>query len=593
MEINNNLEEEDEEDEDEDDSDADIAPLSSSTTLDPFDLLTSQDVPKQASDEDSDDDDESDVDPGDVSSADDGERSDEDITHEMQLLNQAEKKRQAVKAMREKLDGMLFHFFRHLEECMSENRERVQSAAEMAAEKMGAITSSGQSTPTSEIHMNFNSSSTSATPAINPQRPPPTPAQSLAHFQTLLNLFSRQILPTSSTQHIPFLLFLCASFSHAHTDLFLGLLVSQALYASTTATPSAAAQPVSQAQRIAATVYIGSVVCRARFVTDDSASQVLVYLLAYIDGKLRQSQYTKRVDDLPLFYAVCQAVMLIFCFRWRAFTSPESNKEREREREGETVIGEMELESDGEGEVGENEQDGGQDGKWIRDLDILQRAITSDLNPLLGCNTTVVNTFAKVAHFTNFAYCFSIIEANQQSTTRSGSSHSLSTTAAGQAGRTPSVSRMNSTNTIASNGGMNTHTSSYSVPRKARQANIDAGLDSYYPFDPFTLPQSKRYIDKIYRTWGEVSIPLDDDEDDEDEDEEEEEEEEESDDEMDVDTSVKRKFSLPKHGVSGIGAGAGSWNEARRRLKSGRDDGLSSSLEGMSISPGHSGFMRR
>jgi RNA polymerase I-specific transcription initiation factor RRN3 len=289
-----------------------------------------------------------------------------------------------------------------------------------------------------------------------------------------------------------------------------------------------------------------------------------------------------------LFYAVCQAVMLIFCFRWRAFASP--GHEKEREREGETVIGEMELEMESDGEVGV-EEDGreGEGGKWIRDLDILQRAITSDLNPLLGCNTTVVNTFAKVAHFTNFAYCFSIIEANQQSTTRSGSSHSLSTTGPTQGGRTPSVSRMNSTNTISSGGmGMNTHTSSYSVPRKARQANIDAGLDSYYPFDPFTLPQSKRYIDKIYRTWGEVSIPLDEDDDDDDDDEEEEEESEsESDEGMDVD--IRKKFSLPKHATGG----GTSWNEARRRLKGGRDDGLSSSLEGMSISPGQTGFLRR
>lgn len=591
MEINNNLEDEDEDD---DEDDEDIAPLSSSITLDPFDLLTSQDVPKQASDEDEISDDESDVDPGDISSA-DGDRSDDDQdTHDaMKLLNQAEKKRQAVKAMRGKLDGMLFHFFRHLEDCMSATRgERLQSAAEMAAEKLGNVTSSGQSTPTSEIHMNFNSNSNGngTVPAINPQRPPPTPAQSLAHFQTLLNLFSRQILPTSSAQHIPFLLFLCSSFSHAHTDLFLGLLVSQALYASTTPTPSAAAQPVSQAQRIAATVYIGSVVCRARFVSDESARQVLIYLLAYIDGKLRQSQFTKRIDELPLFYAVCQAVMLIFCFRWRAFTTPEPGTEKERDREGETVVGEMDLEGDVEveGAVEEGE------GKWIRDLDILQRAITSDLNPLLGCNTTVVNTFAKVAHFTNFAYCFSIIEANQQSTTRSGSSHSLSTQAqagsgsgSGSTRQTPSVSRQHSTNTINGSGpSTNTHTSSYSVPRKARQANIDAGLDSYYPFDPFTLPRSKRYIDRIYRTWGEVSIPLDDD------DEEESDNESESGSDSDSDEDMERRMSLPKHQNHHPG---GSWNEARRRLirNGGRDDGLSSSLEGMSISPAQSGFLRR
>ena len=583
--------------------------LSASGVLDPFDLATTQDIPKAlADDADSDDDSDGDdeVDPGDVSSV-DGDRSDDDKDEqdEIKLMNQAEKKRQAVKAMRGKLDGMLFYFFRHLEEYMGDG-ERRQSAAEMAAERLGNLptsASSGQSTPTSEAPSSSwgNGNGGLATPGIATSRPPPTPAQSLAHFQTLLNLFTRQILPTSSTQHIPFLLFLCSSFSHAHTDLFLGLLVSQALYASTTASPAASAQPVSISQRIAATVYIGSVVCRARFVTDESARQVMAYLLAYIDGKMTQSHQTKQMDELPLFYAVCQAVMLIFCFRWRAFTTQP--KEVDADGEGdEGVVGEMEIELELDTEM---EMESGSDGKWIKDLDVLQRAITSDLNPLLGCNSTVVNTFAKVAHYTNFAYCFSIIEANQQSTARSGgtgsgSSHSLSTLA-----QTPSKGSTNqASGNVNANGNGNglkrlpsmvasrqnstNSSSTYAIPRKARQSNIDAGLDSYYPFDPFTLPRSKRYIDGIYRTWGEVSIPLDDD-DDESDDDEESEEEDESDVDSVLDHPTGRPVALPKNK-----SGSSSWNEARRRLMVGsKDDGLSSSLEGMSISPGVAGYMRR
>jgi RNA polymerase I-specific transcription initiation factor RRN3 len=315
----------------------------------------------------------------------------------------------------------------------------------------------------------------------------------------------------------------------------------------------------------------------------------MAYLLAYIDGKMAQSHQTKQLDELPLFYAVCQAVMLIFCFRWRAFTT------QPKEGDGdEGVVGEMEIEMD-------SEVESGSDGKWIKDLEVLQRAITSELNPLLGCNSTVVNTFAKVAHHTNFAYCFSIIEANQQSTARSGtgSSHSLSTLA-----QTPlqgqSVTQANNgsgnglkrlPSMVASRQNSTSSSSTYAIPRKARQSNIDAGLDSYYPFDPFTLPRSKRYIEGIYRTWGEVSIPLDDD-DDESEDESEDEEEEEED-ESDVDSVLDhptgRPVALPKNKT-----GSSSWNEARRRLMVGsKDDGLSSSLEGMSISPGIAGYMRR
>lgn len=601
MEINNSLEEEDEDDDDDEDDDGveedvDAPMLSASGSLDPFDLQTTQDVPKPMAEMDSDDDDDDDgddVDPGDVSSA-DGERSDDDADEqdETKLLHQAEKKRQAVKLMRGKLDGMLFYFFRHLEEYMGTG-ERQQSAAEMAAERLGS--GSGRSTPTSEV-------APAPTPATQ-MRAAPTPAQSLAHFQTLLNLFTRQILPTSSTQHIPFLLFLCSSFSPAHTDLFLGLLVSQALYASTTATPGAASQPVPLPQRIAATVYIGSIVCRARFVNDDSARQVLTYLLAYLDGKLRQHQQQQQaqlrrrqsggggggggianaapgmgMDDLPLFYAVCQAVMLIFCFRWRAFTSASASSAADE------VLGEMEMDG---GPAGAGEE------RWMSDLDVLQRAITSDLNPLLGCNTTVVNTFAKVAHHNNFAYCFSIIEANQQSTARSSSSHSLSATAAGAA---PGPTRQNSSASTASASATASalgNSTTYTVPRKARQANIDAGLDSYYPFDPFTLPRSKRYIDRIYRTWGEVSIPLDDDDDESDDEDGSEEESEEEEEDSDADQggqAVAMKQAIPKpqpHHQK-----PASWK--RLMAGSNRDDGLSSSLEGMSISPAAAGaHMRR
>jgi RNA polymerase I-specific transcription initiation factor RRN3 len=72
------------------------------------------------------------------------------------------------------------------------------------------------------------------------------------------------------------------------------------------------------------------------------------------------------LDESQLFYAVCQSVLLIFCFRWRAFTE---DKDRDN------VLGEMEM--DGESQEGES------DGKWMKDLDVLQRVIFSDLNPLL------------------------------------------------------------------------------------------------------------------------------------------------------------------------------------------------------------------
>lgn len=358
-------EEDDEEDDETEDEDEAVESASRQTTptaFDPFEIPITQDMPKPESDSrDEDGDSDSDPDVDELSSVDGGsesEKEDDEINEET-LRIQKEKKRAAVKVMKEKLDGMLLFFFRHLEESMGARIPQTPAAELAAFNLVSTTSSSGASTPTADIANPI----TSALPQLAMARPPPTAAQSLSHFQTLLTLFTRQILPTSSTQHIPFLLFFTSSLTSSHTDLFLGLLVSQALYGTSTAQPSLSSTPLSLAQRIASTVYIGSIVCRAKHVTDEQARQVMVYLLAYVDGKMHQ---TPKPDDPPLFYAVCQAIMLIFCFRWRALGSGG---------EGESIVGEMELE---EGSV-----EGEGDGKWMRDLDVLQRVITSDLNPLL------------------------------------------------------------------------------------------------------------------------------------------------------------------------------------------------------------------
>lgn len=214
----------------------------------------------------------------------------------------------------------------------------------------------------------------------------------------------------------------------------------------------------------------------------------------------------------------------------------------------------------------------------MADLDVLQNAITSDLNPLLGCNPTVVSTFAKVAHHTNFAYCFSIIEANQQSShPRSSSSHALSKIAvpASRSSSGAGSSRQDPT------------FGSQTLPRQARQLNVDAGLDSYFPFDPYDLPKSKRFIETLYRTWDEVAIDggLDSDSDSSSESESDSQAGDKSDGGSSFEDHLAPKgVPLPKLKV-------GSYGDRRRSLwDSKQDAGLSSSLEGMSISPGRIGM---
>jgi RNA polymerase I-specific transcription initiation factor RRN3 len=121
------------------------------------------------------------------------------------------------------------------------------------------------------------------------------------------------------------------------------------------------------------------------------------------------------------------------------------------------------------------------------------------------CSANVVKQFARVARSTDFLYCYAIIEANRRSEYHS---------------------------TLPNSSGSQTNQGA--LPPTAllpilRDSGIDKELNTFFPFDPYKLPQSHSYIEGIYREWASVAIEeiLEEDEDeDEDEDEEEDEESE-------------------------------------------------------------------
>jgi RNA polymerase I-specific transcription initiation factor RRN3 len=54
-------------------------------------------------------------------------------------------------------------------------------------------------------------------------------------------------------------------------------------------------------------------------------------------------------------------------------------------------------------------------------------------------------------------------------------------------------------------------------------------LDAYFPFDPYVLPRSKRWLEQDYVTWKPVpGMPIEKDDDDEDEEEEDDDDDEDS-----------------------------------------------------------------
>jgi RNA polymerase I-specific transcription initiation factor RRN3 len=291
-------------------------------------------------------------------------------------------------------------------------------------------------------------------------------------FLSLLAIFDRTILRTFKSRYTQFLLFWYSSLDPEYADTFQGMLVDKALLA--------ADQPM--VTRAAAASYIASFVSRAQFVDGDSAVRVVNLLCDYLKVTLdryeSQQFHPGAVSaDSAVFYAVAQAVFLIFCFRWRDLQQQEDAAGGEDDFHSSRAAGKT----------------------WIPNLAVLQRVVTSPMNTLKVCSRNVVMQFARVAQATDFIYCYSILDANRRS------DYASSSASAGV--ETPDAEKRN-----------------LFMPGEL----VNAELSSFFPFDPYKLPKSSSYIQGVYREWSAVAIDMDDDEDEEDSDEEEEEEEEKS-----------------------------------------------------------------
>ncbi|RDB19882.1 RNA polymerase I-specific transcription initiation factor rrn3 [Hypsizygus marmoreus] len=339
-------------------------------------------------------------------------------------------------------------------------------------------------------------------------------------FHTLLAIFDRTILRTFKSRYTQFLVFWYTSLDPEFADIFQGMLVERALFDTT-----AAHAVIPVVTRAAAASYIGSFVSRATFVDREGARQVVGvlcdFLTAHLDGYSAGATAQNTV-----FYAVAQAVFLIFCFRWRDLL------EEKEDGDDELLIGSADK--------------GGK--KWMPKLSILQRVVRSSLNPLRACSVNVVNQFAHVAHATDFIYCYTILESNKRS------EYGPSSTADARGGQVNPSALQASRSSIV----------------------LHPELNTFFPFDPYRLPKSNVYIQDVYREWSSVAIDEEDeDEDDEDEDEEDEDSEEGGGDGdgKSEDPALSGFLSIPRSDAA----------------KGNTDDlGLGESLEAMSISPMHS-----
>lgn len=273
-------------------------------------------------------------------------------------------------------------------------------------------------------------------------------------FETLLGHFANIILPTYRSRHTQFLLFHYAQTSETLVDRFAGTCVQLAFQSS---------RPAVLRQSSAA--YLASFVARGARVQPYVVRTVFELIGSNLDSIRAENELTCRGPDLQrysTFYAMTQALLYIFCFRWRDLIGTPEDLE----------------EDDPAAFVN-------QDLTWTPGVkETLSRTIYSKLNPLKICSPPIVSEFAKIAHHLKFMYVYPLLETNKRI-------------------------RLSQFATSQGSGAL----------RETGNGGNDESwhqLDAYFPFDPYQLPVSKRWIENDYVQWK--GIPgLNQDEEDEDE----------------------------------------------------------------------------
>ena len=262
----------------------------------------------------------------------------------------------------------------------------------------------------------------------------------------MLSQFATIILPTYRSRHTQFLLFHFAQTSPSFIDHFVGACVHIAFDRS---------RPAIMRQSAAA--YLASFVARGIHVPSQIVRDVFDYIGTHLT--ILRAEYEPNCAGPDLrryasFYSLVQALMYIFCFRWRDLeVAPDEHVEDEEL----PVI-------DGEEHV------------WTPGVkEILERNIFSKLNPLKVCSPAIVSEFARMSHHLGVTYVFSLLETNKRL-------------------RLPQFA------------GSLHPAGAYNQPERETALSVRRDesyqqLDEYFPFDPYHLSRSKRWIEGDYREW--------------------------------------------------------------------------------------------
>ena len=128
---------------------------------------------------------------------------------------------------------------------------------------------------------------------------------------TVLSIFDKQIIRTHKSSTTQFILFYLASAYPSFNDRYLGYLITKALDTSST-----------HMLRCSAAAYLASFIARAQFLSASDVATALYLCSQWAstyknNASLNQSSMSTSMTQHAPFYAIVQAIMYIFVFRWR------------------------------------------------------------------------------------------------------------------------------------------------------------------------------------------------------------------------------------------------------------------------------------
>ncbi|KEF54013.1 uncharacterized protein A1O9_09808 [Exophiala aquamarina CBS 119918] len=264
-------------------------------------------------------------------------------------------------------------------------------------------------------------------------------------IEQLISQFHTHILPTYRARHPQFLVFHFAQSDPIIVDRFV---------------TSCVAVLVDKKQpyllRHSAAAYFSGFVGRGAHVSPQVVQDCLELLCDHLTILRKTYEPTCRGPDLKRygdFYAAFQAILYIFCFRWRDVASSSAD-----------------LESESDFDLDEEEIETYHFPESLRDS--LRTAIYSPLNPLRVCTPVIVEQFAKLTYALELFYVYPKLEENK---------HVRVVTAA--------HARSMSDLTISN------------PDRDLSWVGDNGMLEGYFPYDPYHLPISRHWIEGDYVEW--------------------------------------------------------------------------------------------